>query len=61
MKRILVTSIVLLASFSASAATAFYTSETVTGSTKQCYYNFAGSTYTKTVKSYQVCPTSIQV
>jgi hypothetical protein len=53
--------IAALFSSSAFAATAFYTGENVTGLTKQCYYKFAGSTYTKTIKSHQVCPTSIQV
>jgi len=41
--------------------TAFYVSQTTTGSTKQCVYNGLGSKYTRTVQSYQLCPTSIQV
>ena len=42
-------------------ATAYKTGEQVTGSTKQCYYSFAGRDYTRTVQSYQLCPRSIQV
>jgi hypothetical protein len=40
---------------------AFKTGEQTTGTTKQCYYEFAGSRYTRTVESYQLCPLSIQV
>jgi hypothetical protein len=51
-----------MCSDSASAqATAFKTGERTTGNTKQCYYQFAGNTYTRTVQSYQLCPISIQV
>jgi hypothetical protein len=32
-----------------------------TGMTKQCYYNYAGSTYTITVSSVQLCPMTIEV
>lgn len=53
--------IAALFSTSAFAATAIKTGEQVTGLTKQCFYSFAGSTYTKTIKSHQVCPMSIQV
>ncbi len=41
--------------------TALKTGEQTTGTTKQCYYAFAGKRYTKTVESYQLCPMSIQV
>jgi hypothetical protein len=41
--------------------TALKTGEQTTGTTKQCYYSFAGKRYTKTVESYQLCPLSIQV
>jgi hypothetical protein len=44
-----------------STATAFKTSERTTGTTKQCYYSFAGNEYTKTVQSYELCPLSIKV
>lgn len=46
---------------SAHAGTAFKTGEKVTGSTKQCYYEYLGSEYTRTVKSYELCPLSISV
>ena len=45
----------------AQTATAFQTGERVTGATTQCYYSFAGRRYTRTVRSDQLCPISIQV
>ena len=45
----------------AQTATAFQTGERVTGSTKQCFYLFAGRRYTRTGPSDQLCPMSIQV
>jgi len=60
--RILVALIVsLLAVATAHAATAFLVGEQVTGMTKQCFYDFAGSTYTRTVPSYALCPLTIEV
>ena len=50
----------LLFTSTAFAATAFKVGEEVTGLTKQCYYEFAGSRYTITVKSHQLCPLSIK-
>ena len=44
-----------------STATAFKTGENKTGSTKQCFYSFAGKAYTKTIESYELCPLSIEV
>lgn len=54
---------IALAFFSGTvfAATAFKSGEQQTGQTKQCFYNFAGNTYTITVKSYELCPLSINV
>ena len=46
---------------SAQTRTAFNTGERTTGSTKQCFYSAAGSEYTRTFQSYQVCPVTIQV
>ena len=61
MKKTLTTALLLL-SASAYAATAYFTHEINTGGmTKQCVYNYAGNTYTITVKSYQLCPMTIQV
>ncbi len=45
----------------AQTATAFKTGERVTGQTKQCYYKFAGTDYTKTVQSFELCPLNVQV
>jgi hypothetical protein len=56
--------IVLLAavtSLSAYAGTAFLTGEKTTGMTKQCFYNYLGSEYTRTVRSHELCPLSIRV
>ena len=61
MKVTLLASLALIASFSANAGTAYYTGEKVTGSTKQCYYDYLGSKYTKTVKLVDLCPLTIQV
>ncbi len=41
--------------------TAYNTGELVTGQTKQCFYDYAGDGYTRTVHSYQLCPLSIKV
>lgn len=41
--------------------TAFKSGENVTGMTKQCFYNYLGSTYTKTISSVAICPLSIRV
>ena len=61
MKKILTFSLLLLAG-SAYAATAYFSHEIDTGGmTKQCVYTYLGNTYTITVKSYQLCPMSIQV
>lgn len=40
---------------------AFKTGENTTGTTKQCFYEFAGTQYTTTVQSYALCPLSIRV
>lgn len=53
--------VLILASGSAYAARAMYVGETVTGQTKQCYYEYFGSRYTITVGALQWCPLSIEV
>lgn len=46
----------------ANAGTAFFKYEIQTGGiTKQCVYDYIGSTYTRTVSSISICPLSIQV
>ncbi len=49
------------APLAAQTVTAFQTGEEVMGARKQCYYSFAGRRYTRTVRSDQLCPMSIQV
>ena len=46
---------------SGQTVTAFKTGEQVTGMTKQCFYSFAGTQYTRTLRSIDLCPLSIQV
>lgn len=43
------------------AGTAFYVREKVDGLYKICYYDYLGSEYAITMRSYQVCPVTIQV
>lgn len=45
----------------AFAGTAFFKSEETTGMTKQCYYDYLGSTYTRTLSSIALCPLTIEV
>lgn len=45
----------------AVAGTAFFKYERVTGMTKQCVYDYLGSEYTITIRSYRVCPVTIEV
>lgn len=44
-----------------SGGMAFKTGENVTGMTKQCYYDYLGSTQTLTVSSVALCPLSVRV
>lgn len=53
--------VITSAALAQGTVTAFKTGERVTGTTKQCYYSFGGSQYTRTVQAYQLCPLSIQV
>jgi predicted ABC-type sugar transport system permease subunit len=48
-------------SFSAYAGIAFLKGEYTTGMTKQCIYDYLGSTITRTIPSYQICSYSITV
>lgn len=57
----LIALIALVASASAYAGTAYYKSERVTGMTKQCYYDYLGSEYVRTVRSHELCPLTIRV
>lgn len=60
MKKLIVL-LAAVASLSAYAGTAFLTGEKTTGMTKQCFYNYLGSEYTRTVRSHELCPLSIRV
>ena len=48
-------------SLSAQAGIAFLSGEMTTGMTKQCFYDYLGNTYTRTIQSYQYCPYSITI
>ena len=53
--------ILMLVSAPCMAVMAFKSGEAVTGMTKQCFYNYLGSTYTITIKSYELCPITINL
>lgn len=57
----LIALIVLTASATAFAGTAYLKYERVTGMTKQCVYDYLGNEYTRTVRSSELCPLSIKV
>jgi predicted ABC-type sugar transport system permease subunit len=57
----LIALIVLTASATAFAGTAYLKYERVTGMTKQCVYDYLGNEYTKTIRSSELCPLSIKV
>jgi hypothetical protein len=59
--KVLIATVLILVSVPAMAGTAFYKGERTTGMTKQCYYDYLGSTYTRTLQAYQVCPVTINV
>jgi hypothetical protein len=44
-----------------SAQTGIYKGEQTTGITKQCLYDSPGGTYIRTVRSYEVCPRSVDL
>lgn len=45
----------------ANAGTAFFKYEIQQGLTKLCVYDYIGNIHSITLKSYQICPISIQV
>jgi hypothetical protein len=51
----------LAISSSAFAGTAFFKYERISGMNKLCFYDYLGSEYVRTIRSHQVCPTTIQV
>lgn len=50
-----------LASMSVHAATAYLKYERNTGMTKQCYYDYLGSEYVRTVSATALCPLTIEI
>jgi predicted ABC-type sugar transport system permease subunit len=61
MKKLIVIAAAALVSASAFAGTAYLKYERTTGMTKQCVYEYLGNEYTKTIRSTELCPLSIQV
>ena len=59
MKTLIAILLIVLAG-TAWAGTAFFKYERVTGLTKICVYDYLGSDYAITIKSYQLCPLTIQ-
>ena len=60
MKAFIFATLVVLSS-AAQAGTAFFKYEIEQGMTKLCVYDYLGNIHSITVKSYQLCPLSIQV
>ncbi len=48
-------------SFSATAGTAFFKYERISGMNKLCFYDHMGSEVAITIKSYKICPLTINV
>ncbi len=53
--------VLILVSFSAYADTAFYKYDYISGLNRICIYDYLGSDVALTIKSYQVCPVTIEV
>jgi len=61
MKKLIITLFIILVIIgTAYASTCFYKGERVSGLNKICYYDCAGGTAAITVKSYELCPLTIQ-
>lgn len=60
--KILLTAMLLATSAAAMAGNAFFVREESTGGmTKQCVYDYLGSTYTITVSNVAMCPLTLPV
>lgn len=46
---------------SAEACTAFFDSDYVSGTNRICLYDHLGSTHAVTIKSYEICKTTVNV
>ena len=53
--------LLILLPFSAHAGIAFFKYEIPGGMTKICVYDYLGSDYAITIKSYEMCPLTIRV
>lgn len=54
--------LLILVSVNAQAGTAFFSHEVLSGGmTKQCVYNYLGSTYVRTQSTVSLCPLTIEV
>lgn len=61
MKRTALFLAALLLSQAATAGTAFFVRDYVSGMNRICIYNYMGSQVAITIQAYQVCPVTIQV
>jgi hypothetical protein len=61
MKKLIIMAITVLVSTSAFACTAFFKHDYVSGQSRICMYNHLGSDYAYTIKSYEVCPVTLDV
>lgn len=51
----------LLLSLPAHAGIAFLQDQRVSGMNRICVYSYMGSEYTMTIKSYKVCPVTVEI
>jgi len=62
LKTIICAAAIAITATAAAAGTAFFSHEIKTGGmTKQCVYNYLGSTYVITINSVKLCPLTINV
>lgn len=60
-RKLIIALIVTLAASSAYACTAFFDRDYVSGMSRVCIYKHLGSDYAMTIKSYEICPITIEV
>ncbi len=59
--KIAITVLLIALSFSATAGTAFFKYERISGMNKICVYDYMGSDVVITIKSYKLCSPTIDV
>ncbi|HHZ94460.1 MAG TPA: hypothetical protein EYN67_02630 [Flavobacteriales bacterium] len=59
--KIAITALLIALSFSATAGTAFFKYERISGLNKICVYDHLGSDVAITIQSFKLCPLSINV